>query len=74
MGDLQTGKAQLIEGNYVSFVLAQAAGTFAAPNPKNPAQTLPRQAPQHAYHRRLVADAGGQPGALRAAELALQNR
>src|ERR1700749_4546665 len=39
MGDLQTGKAELVEGNFVSFVLAQAAGTFAAPNPKNPAET-----------------------------------
>jgi NitT/TauT family transport system substrate-binding protein len=38
MGDLQTGKAQLIEGNYVSFILAQIAGKFAAPNPKNPTQ------------------------------------
>ena len=37
MGDLQTGKAQLIEGNYVSFILAQIAGKFAAPNPNNPA-------------------------------------
>ena len=33
MGDLQAGKAQLIEGNYVSFILAQTAGTFAAPGP-----------------------------------------
>src|ERR1700743_374692 len=41
MGDLQTGKAQLIEGNYVSFVLAQIAGKFAAPNPTNPAETEP---------------------------------
>jgi len=41
MGDLQTGKAQLIEGNYVSFILAQIAGTFAAPNPNNPAETSP---------------------------------
>lgn len=41
MGDLQTGAVQLVEGNYVSFVLAQIAGTFAAPNPKNPAKTLP---------------------------------
>src|ERR1700753_4003173 len=40
MGDLTTGPAQLVEGNYVSFILAQIAGTFAAPNPKNPAQTL----------------------------------
>jgi NitT/TauT family transport system substrate-binding protein len=38
MGDLQTGKAQLIEGNYVSFILAQTQGKFAAPNPKNPTQ------------------------------------
>ena len=29
MGDLQTGAAQLVEGNYVSFVLAQIAGKFA---------------------------------------------
>jgi NitT/TauT family transport system substrate-binding protein len=41
MGDLQSGAVQLVEGNYVSFVLAQIAGTFAAPNPKNPAQALP---------------------------------
>src|SRR6202000_2179346 len=41
MGDLQTGKAQLIEGNYVSFILAQIAGKFAAPNPTNPAETEP---------------------------------
>jgi NitT/TauT family transport system substrate-binding protein len=41
LGDLQTGAAQMIEGNYVSFILAQIAGTFAAPKPDNPAQTLP---------------------------------
>ena len=41
MGDLQTGKAQLVEGNYVSFILAQVAGTFAAPEVKDPAKTLP---------------------------------
>jgi NitT/TauT family transport system substrate-binding protein len=41
MGDLQTGKAQLVEGNYVSFILAQIAGKFAAPNPNNPTQTEP---------------------------------
>jgi NitT/TauT family transport system substrate-binding protein len=40
MGDLQTNTAQLVEGNYVSFILAQIAGKFAAPNPKNPATTL----------------------------------
>jgi NitT/TauT family transport system substrate-binding protein len=28
MGDLQDNKAQLVEGNYVSFVLAQMAGEF----------------------------------------------
>src|SRR6266700_7925232 len=28
IGALQTGAAQLIEGNYVSFILAQAAGKF----------------------------------------------
>src|SRR5580692_999375 len=27
--DLQTGRAQLVAGNYVSFILAQMAGTFA---------------------------------------------
>jgi NitT/TauT family transport system substrate-binding protein len=41
MGDLQTGQAQLVEGNYVSFVLAQVAGKFAAPNKTNPAETEP---------------------------------
>jgi NitT/TauT family transport system substrate-binding protein len=41
MGDLQTGKAQLVEGNYVSFILAQIAGNFAAPNPKKPTETEP---------------------------------
>src|ERR1700722_8499147 len=52
MGDLQTGAAQLIEGNYVSFILAQIAGTFAAPNPKNPAQTEPAKK----IDMRLIAD------------------
>jgi len=59
MGDLQTGKAQLIEGNYVSFILAQIAGTFAAPNPNNPNQTEPA-AP---INMRLIADSSQmQPG------------
>lgn len=52
MGDLQTGAVQLIEGNYVSFILAQAAGKFAAPNPNKPTQfekTLP-------INMRLIAD------------------
>ena len=52
MGDLQTGKAQLLEGNYVSFILAQTEGTFAAPNPKNPAQTLPAKP----INMRMIAD------------------
>jgi NitT/TauT family transport system substrate-binding protein len=41
LGDLQTGKAQLIEGNYVSFILAQIAGRFAAPDPADAAATEP---------------------------------
>jgi NitT/TauT family transport system substrate-binding protein len=43
MGDLQDNKVQLVEGNYVSFVLAQIAGKFAAPDPTktNPGNTLP---------------------------------
>jgi NitT/TauT family transport system substrate-binding protein len=41
LGDLQSGKAQLVEGNDVSFILAQAAGTFAAPSAANPAKPGP---------------------------------
>jgi NitT/TauT family transport system substrate-binding protein len=52
MGDLQTGKAQLIEGNYVSFVLAQIAGKFAAPNPANPKETEPSKP----INMRIIAD------------------
>ncbi|MGH3970884.1 MAG: ABC transporter substrate-binding protein [Mycobacterium sp.] len=52
MGDLQTGKAQLLEGNYVSFILAQIAGTFAAPNPNNPTQVLPAKP----INMRMIAD------------------
>ena len=74
MGDLQTGKAQLIEGNYVSFIAAQIAGTFAAPNPNEPRAARARQAHQHAPHRRHVADADWEPGALRDAGLAVQDR
>jgi NitT/TauT family transport system substrate-binding protein len=60
MGDLQTGKAQLVEGNYVSFVLAQVAGKFAAPNPKNPAG--PAQ-PIRPIDMRIIADSSQmQPG------------
>src|ERR1700730_10406727 len=54
MGDLQTGKAQLIEGNYVSFILAQVAGKFAAPNPTNPA--APPE-PSKPIDMRMIADA-----------------
>ena len=43
MGDLQDNSVQLVEGNYVSFVLAQIAGTFAAPNPQDPAKTLAKR-------------------------------
>jgi NitT/TauT family transport system substrate-binding protein len=60
MGDLQTGKAELVEGNYVSFVLAQAAGKFAAPDPTNPAG--PSQ-PVKPIDMRIIADASQmQPG------------
>jgi len=54
MGDLQTGKAQLVEGNYVSFILAQIAGKFAAPTPTvaNPAAT----APMRPINMRMIAD------------------
>jgi NitT/TauT family transport system substrate-binding protein len=59
MGDLQTGAVQLVEGNYVSFVLAQIAGTFAPPNPKNPAETLPAKP----IDLRIIANASQmQPG------------
>ena len=53
IGDLQTGKADLIEGNYVSFILAQIAGKFAAPNPKDPA--APPE-PSKPIDMRLIAD------------------
>ena len=60
LGDLQTGKAQLIEGNYVSFILAQIAGTFAAPNPNNPKAP---PAPAKPIDMRLIANASQmQPG------------
>ena len=52
IGDLQTGHADLLEGNYVSFILAQIAGKFAAPNPKNPAQTEPSKP----IDMRMIAD------------------
>ena len=53
MGDLQTSKAQLIEGNYVSFILAQIEGKFAAPNPTNPA--APPE-PSKPIDMRMIAD------------------
>jgi NitT/TauT family transport system substrate-binding protein len=52
MGDLQTGAAQLIEGNYVSFILAQTQGKFAAPNPTNPMKTLASKP----LNMRIIAD------------------
>jgi NitT/TauT family transport system substrate-binding protein len=53
MGDLQTGKAQLIVGNYVSFILAQIAGKYAAPGTT---KTLP-------LDMRIIADGSQmQPG------------
>jgi NitT/TauT family transport system substrate-binding protein len=52
IGDLQTGAAQLIEGNYVSFILAQVAGKFAAPNadPTKPPE------PTRPIDMRIIAD------------------
>jgi NitT/TauT family transport system substrate-binding protein len=59
MGDLQTGKAQLIEGNYVSFILAQIAGRFAAPNPAHAGATEPSRP----INMRIIADTSQmQPG------------
>jgi NitT/TauT family transport system substrate-binding protein len=59
MGDLQSGAAQLVEGNYVSFVLAQIAGKFAAPNPKDPAETDPSKP----INMRIIANSSQmQPG------------
>ncbi len=52
IGDLQTGKAELVEGNYVSFILAQIEGKFAAPNPNNPTQLEPSKA----IDMRMIAD------------------
>jgi NitT/TauT family transport system substrate-binding protein len=53
MGDLQTGKAQIIAGNYVSFILAQIAGRYAAPGT---AKSLP-------INMRIIADGSQmQPG------------
>lgn len=59
MGNLQAGRAQLIEGNYVSFILAQIAGRFAAPNPANAAATEPSKP----IDMRIIADTSQlQPG------------
>jgi NitT/TauT family transport system substrate-binding protein len=59
MGNLQTGQAQLIEGNYVSFILAQVAGRFAAPNPAN----LTATGPSRPFDIRIIADTSQmQPG------------
>jgi NitT/TauT family transport system substrate-binding protein len=59
LGNLQTGNAQLIEGNYVSFILAQTAGRFAAPNPANANATEPSKP----INMRIIADTSQmQPG------------
>jgi NitT/TauT family transport system substrate-binding protein len=59
IGGLQTGRAQLIEGNYVSFILAQTAGKFAAPDPANAAVT----GPARPINMRIIADTSQmQPG------------
>src|SRR5690348_14999904 len=52
IGDLQTGKADLVEGNYVSFILAQIEGKFAAPNPTNPTHLEPSKP----IDMRMIAD------------------
>jgi NitT/TauT family transport system substrate-binding protein len=60
MGHLQTGSAQLVEGNYVSFILAQVAGKFAAPDPNDPTGPL---RPTKPIDMRIIADASQmQPG------------
>jgi NitT/TauT family transport system substrate-binding protein len=60
MGNLQTGNAQLVEGNYVSFILAQVAGKFAAPDPNDPTGPL---RPAKPIDMRIIADASQmQPG------------
>jgi NitT/TauT family transport system substrate-binding protein len=57
--DLQSGKAQLVEGNDVSFVLAQSAGSFAAPVPGDPT----RHQPAKPINLRIIADSARmQPG------------
>jgi NitT/TauT family transport system substrate-binding protein len=59
LGNLQTGNAQLIEGNYVSFILAQTAGRFAAPDPANATATEPSKP----INMRIIADTSQmQPG------------
>jgi NitT/TauT family transport system substrate-binding protein len=59
MGNLQDGSAQLIEGNYVSFILAQIAGSFAAPAPGGATPTEPSKQ----INMRIIADTSQlQPG------------
>jgi NitT/TauT family transport system substrate-binding protein len=60
MGNLQAGTAQLVEGNYVSFILAQVAGKFAAPDPNDPTGPLQKVKP---IDMRIIADSSQmQPG------------
>jgi NitT/TauT family transport system substrate-binding protein len=54
MPDLQGGKVQLVEGNYVSFILAQQAGSFGFPLIKAPVRPI---------NLRIIADGSEmQPG------------
>jgi NitT/TauT family transport system substrate-binding protein len=54
MPDLQSGKVQLVEGNYVSFILAQIAGSFGIP---------PLHDPVRPINMRIIADGSEmQPG------------
>ena len=75
MGDLQTGKAQLIEGNYVSFILAQIAGKFAAPNPNKSSPSWSLRSPSTCG---LIADSSqmqtGNQALYVTAGLAVQDR
>ncbi len=73
MGDLQTGKAQLDRGELRLVHPRPDRGQVRGAQPDEPRPDGAVQAHRHADDRRLVADAGGQPGALRPAELAVQD-
>jgi NitT/TauT family transport system substrate-binding protein len=62
MGDLQNGAVQLVEGNYVSFILAQIAGKFSPPD-TNPKDDPPKVEPTKPIDMRMIADTSQmQPG------------